>query len=95
MNQKVFRYNSKIYPYSSIESEFLLVLENGTLLEIAFLFIDQSKDHTYYCRSFFPKDKTDYSKGQMQYTLLKKTKKNKKAGVETILYDRNAERREK
>lgn len=42
----------------------------------------------YFCRSFFPMDKRDYTKEQMQYTLLKKEKINLQTGEITARYDR-------
>ena len=87
-NQIIFRYNNKIYPHSAIESEFLLKMGNGTILGITFLFLDKSKQGIYFCRSFFPMEKTDYTKGQMQYTLLKKEKRNLKTEQSLIQYDR-------
>lgn len=87
-NQIVFRYNKKIYPYSAIESEFLLKMGDGIILGITFLFLDQSEQGVYFCRSFFPMEGTDYTKGQMQYTLLKKEKCNLKTGQTLVLYDR-------
>lgn len=38
--------------------------------------------------SFFPLDRTDYSKNQTQYTLLKKEKINLDTGETIIQYDR-------
>lgn len=87
-NPIVFRYNKKIYPYSAIESKFLLKMGDGTILGITFLFLDQSEQGAYFCRSFFPMGRTDYTKGQMQYTLLKKEKRNLKTGQTLIQYDR-------
>lgn len=87
-DQLVFRYNKKIYPYSAIESEFLLKMGDRTILDITFLFLDKAEHGIYYCRSFFPMERTDYTKGQMQYTLLKKEKINTRTGAVTIQYDR-------
>lgn len=84
----VFRYNKKLYPYSAIESEFLLKMGDGTILDIAFLFLDQGKQDIYYCRSFFPMERTDYTKGQMQYALLRKEKICLSTGIKQIQYDR-------
>ncbi len=70
----IFQYNKRIYPYSSIESEFLFKMGNGTILGLSLLFLDQSENGIYFCRSFFPIDRTDYTKGQTRYTLLKKAK---------------------
>lgn len=87
-DQLVFRYNKKIYPYSAIESEFLLKMGDRTILDITFLFLDKAEHGIYYCRSFFPMERTDYTKEQMQYTLLKKEKINTRTGAVTIQYDR-------
>lgn len=81
----IFQYNKHIYPHSSIESEFLFKMGNETLLGLSLLFLDQSKNGTYFCRSFFPIDRTDYTKGQMQYTLLKHIKYNLQTGQDTII----------
>ncbi|MBD5461904.1 MAG: hypothetical protein HDR24_02415 [Lachnospiraceae bacterium] len=86
-NQLIFRYNKKIYPHSSIQSEFLLKMGSETVLGITFLFLDQAEQGIYFCRSFFPMEKTDYTKGQMQYTLLKKEKHNLKTNQHLIQYD--------
>lgn len=87
-NQQVFRYNKKRYPYSSIEGEFLLKMGDGTVLDITFLFLDQTKRGIYYCRSFFPMEQRDYTKDQMKYALLKKKKICLATGSIQVLYDR-------
>ena len=89
-NQLVFRYNPQIYPHSSIQSEFLLKMGTGTVLGIAFLFLDciEPEQNIYFCRSFFPFEQTDYAKGQMQYTLLKKEKYNLKTQQSLVQYNR-------
>lgn len=87
-DQLVFRYNKKLYPYSSIESEFLLKMGDGILLGITFLFLDRSEQQVYFCRSFFPMERRDYTEGQMQYSLLKKEKYNLKSKQSLIQYDR-------
>lgn len=87
-DQLVFRYNKKQYPYSAIESEFLLKMGDGTILDISFLFLDKSDQGVYFCRSFFPMERIDYTKEQMQYTLLKKEKRNLVTGQIELLYDR-------
>ena len=89
-DQLVFRYNKKIYPHSFIESEFLIKMGAGTVLGIAFLFLDciEPERNIYFCRSFFPLERTDYTKGQMQYTLLKKEKHNLETKQTLVQYDR-------
>ena len=42
----------------------------------------------YFCRSFFPEGKRDYTKNQASWTLLYKKKTRLSTGEETILYDR-------
>lgn len=42
----------------------------------------------YFCRSFFPQDKMDYTKNQASWTLLYKKKITLSTGKEEILYDR-------
>ncbi|MCD7967849.1 MAG: PBECR4 domain-containing protein [Clostridiaceae bacterium] len=87
-DQLVFRYNKKYYPHSAIESEFLLKMGDGSILDISFLFLDKSDQGVYFCRSFFPMERTDYTKEQMQYTLLKKEKRNLVTGQIELQYDR-------
>ena len=86
--QLVFRFNKKVLPYSSIDGEFLLKMGDGILLNISFLFIDKEDCGNYFCRSFFPMERTDYTKNQMQYTLLKKEKIHLGSGKIIIQYDR-------
>lgn len=87
-NQLVFRYNQKNVPYSAIKSEFLLKMGDNTILDISFLFLDKSEHGLYFCRSFFPIERADYAKGQMQYTLLKKEKHSLVTGETEIQYNR-------
>ena len=53
-----------------------------------FLFLSNKKDDYYFCRSFFPEEKMDYTKKQASWTLLYKKKKNLSDGTEMVLYDR-------
>ena len=71
-----------------LEGENILESEEDYMLAISFLFVDRIIESAYFCRSFFPMEKIDYSKGQAQYTLLKKVKKNIESGTTEILYDR-------
>lgn len=84
----VFRYNKKMFPYSAINGDFLLKMGDGIALNIAFLFIDKEDCGNYFCRSFFPMERTDYTKNQMQYTLLKKEKIHLDTGSMIVQYDR-------
>ena len=53
-----------------------------------FLFLSNARDDSYFCRSFFPEEKMDYTKNQASWTLLYKKKRNLIDGSEYILYDR-------
>lgn len=86
--QLVFRFNKKVLPYSSIDGKFLMKMGDGNAFSISFLFIDKEDCGNYFCRSFFPMERTDYTKNQMQYTLLKKEKIYLDSGKIIIQYDR-------
>lgn len=85
-NDTVFKYNSKINTYSMIEADYLMknYMENRNL----FLFLSNAESDRYFCRSFFPEEKNDYTKKQASWTLLYKKKKNRVDGTEEILYDK-------
>ena len=85
-NDTIFKYNKKQNIFSMIDAEYLLKhnKENRNL----FLFLSKKKDDTYFCRSFFPEEKKDYSKNQASWTLLYKKKINRKTGTEYVLYDK-------
>ena len=87
-DQLIFRFNKKLLPYSAIDGDFLLKMGDGIALNISFLFIDKEDCGVYFCRSFFPMEKRDYTKEQMQYTLLKKEKIHLQTGETIIQYDR-------
>ena len=74
-NRLVFRYNTKLNQFSLIEADYLLStpFENSDI----YIFIAEHKDTgKYFCRSFFPKEKKDYTEGQPRYTMLYKEKRN-------------------
>lgn len=85
-NDTVFKYNKKANVYSLIEADYLMKnrIEDRNL----FLFLSNAESDRYLCRSFFPEEKTDYTKKQASWTLLYKKKKNLMDGTEKILYDR-------
>lgn len=85
-NDTVFKYNGKTNVYSMIEADYLMKnhMEDRNL----FLFLSNKKDDYYFCRSFFPEEKMDYTKKQASWTLLYKKKKNISDGTEMVLYDR-------
>lgn len=54
-----------------------------------YIFLDQhSGTEDFFCRSFFPKEDKDYTKGQAVCTLLKKEKITLSTGQVIIQYDR-------
>lgn len=85
-NNTVFKYNENLNSFSLIKAEYLL--KNEILSRNVFTFLSKSKDEKYFCRSFFPQDKIDYSVGQTQWTLLYKKKIYKKTNEEVVLYDK-------
>lgn len=86
-NRLVFRYNTKLNQFSLIEADYLLStpFENSDI----YIFIAEHKDTgKYFCRSFFPKEKKDYTEGQSRYTMLYKEKRNMATGEIAVQYDR-------
>ena len=86
-NRLVFRYNAKLQSFSLIEAEYLL----STPYESTdiYIFLDQRPEpNSFFCRSFFPKEEKDYTKGQAIYTMLKKEKITRSTGDILIQYDR-------
>ena len=71
-NDTVFHYNETYNSFSAIKAEYLL--ENRILDKNVFLFLDKNIDGKYFCRSFFPQDWKDYTKGQQKWTVLYKEK---------------------
>ena len=86
-NRLVFRYNTKLNQFSLIEADYLLSTPHER--KDIYIFIAKNEDSgTYYCRSFFPKERTDYTKGQAIYTMLYKEKICLSTGEKQIQYDR-------
>ena len=86
-NNLIFRYNQKLQSFSLIEAAYLL----STPYESTdvYIFLDRLPDpNSFFCRSFFPKEDTDYTKGQALYTLLKKEKITLSTGKIITQYDR-------
>ena len=52
------------------------------------MFLSHGVDDKYFCRSFFPEEKKDYTRNQASWTMLYKKKGNMSTGEEIILYDR-------
>ena len=72
--------------YSMIKADYLM--KNHMEGKNLFLFLSNARDDSYFCRSFFPEEKMDYTKNQASWTLLYKKKRNLIDGSEHILYDR-------
>ena len=85
-NDTVFKYNKKANVYSMIKADYLM--KNHMEGKNLFLFLSNARDDSYFCRSFFPEEKMNYTKHQASWTLLYKKKRNLIDGSEYILYDR-------
>lgn len=99
--EQIFDSNDTIFKYdpnnnsitTSIKGEYLM--QNNIQNRDVFVFLDKEKDGSYYCRSFFPKEFTDYSKGQSKWTVLSKKKIWKDKNIEIQLYDYQEEKNKK
>ena len=69
-----------------IEADYLM--ENKMESRNLFLFLSNDDGDKYFCRSFFPEEKMDYSKNQASWTLLYKKKTDLIRGTETVLYNK-------
>lgn len=85
-NDTIFKYNKKANTYSVIDADYLL--KNNMDSRNIFLFLSKKKDDTYFCRSFFPEEKMDYTRNQASWTLLYKRKINTETGAGKVLYDK-------
>lgn len=85
-NDTVFKYNQKANTYSMIDADYLM--KNNMEDRNLYLFLSQGSDDRYFCRSFFPEQKMDYTKNQASWTMLYKKKRNLSTGEEMVLYDR-------
>ena len=86
-NNLFFRYNEKRNHFSLIEADYLLATPfSGNDI---YIFIEEKgSSGLFFCRSFFPKEKKDYTVGQPQFTLLFKGKITVSTGKKSIQYDR-------
>ena len=64
------------------------LMENNMESRNLFLFLSNDEGDNYFCRSFFPEEKMDYSKNQASWTLLYKKKIDLLTRIETVLYNR-------
>ena len=87
-NDTIFKYNRKLNAYSVIKADY--IMRNNAKGRNVFLFLAESGgEGRYFCRSFFPQDKMDYTKNQASWNLLYNKKKvTFSTGEEEILYDR-------
>lgn len=85
-NDTIFKYNRKSNVFSMIQADYLM--KNSVADKNVFIFLSRKKEDKYFCRSFFPQDKRDYTKGQASWTLLYKEKIRISTGKSVVLYDR-------
>lgn len=86
-NKLIFQYNDKKNKISLIQANYLLSTPHNQ--NDVYIFIDKCKnDETFFCRSFFPRETLDYTKGQSRYTMLYKEKIDLSTGEKQIQYDR-------
>lgn len=86
-NDTVFKYNQRKNVYSMIDADYLMKNKNED--RNLYLFLSNSDADNYYCRSFFPEEKMDYTRNQASWTLLYKKKTDRHTGEGIVLYDRN------
>lgn len=86
-NDTIFKYNRKLNTYSVIKADY--IMKNQIEGKNIFLFLAKGNEEgRYFCRSFFPQNKMDYTKNQASWTLLYKKKITLSSGKEEILYNR-------
>lgn len=83
-NDMIFKYNDTLNTFSLVKADYLLEhTENNSKV---FTFLSKNPDENYFCRSFFPQEKQDYSFGQTKWILLFKKKIHKSTKQEEILF---------
>jgi hypothetical protein len=85
-NDTIFKYNQKANVYSMIDADYFM--KNNIDSRDLYLFLSEGVDGKFFCRSFFPETRKDYTINQASWTLLYKKKINLVSGTEQILYDR-------
>ncbi|SKA06974.1 hypothetical protein SAMN02745152_02110 [Treponema berlinense] len=83
-NDTIFKYNPELQAFSVIEADFLLRNEINKVP--IFLFLSKDKNKKYFCKTFFPQGKKDYTERQTKWTVLFKKKIVKSTNTETVLY---------
>lgn len=86
-NKLIFRYNEKRNQFSLIKADYLLSTPfSGNDI---YIFIKEKETAgLFFCCSFFPKEKKDYTVGQPQFTLLFKEKITVSTGKKMVQFDR-------
>lgn len=82
-NATIFKYNQNDVVFSRIDADFLL--KNSNFERTVFIFIKQESADNYICNSFFPQTNYDYSKNQVSWKVLSKTKINVLTGEKVPL----------
>lgn len=86
-NDTIFKYNQKRNIYSVVKADY--IMKNNVEERNVFLFLAENEEKgKYFCHSFFPQDKMDYTKNQASWTLLYKQKVILSTGEVETLYDR-------
>ncbi|MCM1328919.1 MAG: PBECR4 domain-containing protein [Ruminococcus sp.] len=87
-NKTVFKFNNRTNILSLIDADY--ILKNSDTAKNMYVFISMKgkNSDTYFCRSAFPRDKSepDYAAGHTAYTLLYKEKIDLLANEKQILY---------
>jgi len=86
-NSLVFKFNRKARPGLKMEAKYILesIANNHT----AYICIDKHDGlNNYFCRSFFPKEQTNYTLGHIRYALLYKEKVNVVTKEKIIQYNK-------
>ena len=83
-NDTIFKYNPELQAFSVIEADFLLRNEINKVP--IFVFLSKGKNEKYFCKTFFPQGKKDYTERQTKWTVLFKKKIVKSTNTETVLY---------
>lgn len=85
-NDTVLKYNQRINMYSMISADYLM--KNNMEEKNLYLFLSHGADDKYFCKSFFPEEKKDYTRNQASWAMLYKKKCNISTGDEIVLYDK-------
>lgn len=83
-NDTIFKYNPELQAFSVIEADFLLRNEINKVP--IFVFLSKDKNEKYFCKTFFPQGKKNYTERQTKWTVLFKKKIVKSTNTETVLY---------